>query len=160
MTDRSNKIAPLIDPERIRLDADLNSKKRALEVLSELLADAQPNLTTEEIFACLIRRERLGTTGVGHGIAIPHGRLQGLEKPVGAMLSLRHGVDFLANDEQPVDLLFAMLVPEDANESHLEILAALAEMFTDEQFTAKVRQCGSVDDATQLLSSYQTDQAA
>ena len=141
----SNLVAQLISPERIKTGVETGSKKRALELLAELLASAQPNLTTEEIFACMVRRERLGSTGVGNGMALPHGRLHGLSESVCALLKLAEGVDYDASDEQPVDVLFAMLVPEDAEQRDLDTLAELAEMLTDKQFADQLRQAESAD---------------
>lgn len=132
-------IADIIHPDRIRVVADIQSKKRALESLSEMLAEATPYLTGTEIFTALVAREKLGSTGIGDGVAIPHGRLKGLDECVGAMIRLPKGVDFEAPDEQPVDLLFGLLVPQDSTETHLKILKALAEMFSDEECLKRLR---------------------
>lgn len=132
-------IADLIHPDRVRVLTDIQSKKRALERLSEILAEATPYLTATEIFTGLIAREKLGSTGIGDGVAIPHGRLKGLDECVGAMIRLERGVDFEAPDNRPVDLIFGLLVPQNSTEAHLKILRALAEMFSDESCLERLR---------------------
>lgn len=139
-------IADLIHPDRVRIPTDIQSKKRALERLSEILAEATPYLTATEIFTSLIAREKLGSTGIGDGVAIPHGRLKGLEECVGAMIRLPEGVDFEAPDDRPVDLIFGLLVPQDSTETHLKVLRALAEMFSDETCLERLR--ATEDDAS------------
>lgn len=138
-------IADIIHPDRVRIVTDVQSKKRALERLSEILAEDTPYLTATEIFTALIAREKLGSTGIGDGVAIPHGRLKGLDRCVGAMTLLREGVDFEAPDDRPVDLMFGLLVPQDSTEAHLKILRALAEMFSDNNCLERLR--ASEDDA-------------
>lgn len=133
-------LADIITPGRIALVEDVASKKRALERLSELLAEATPYLTADEIFTALVAREKLGSTGLGDGVAIPHGRLRGAEECAGAMICLPgDGVDFEAPDGKPVNLLFGLVVPQDSTEAHLNILRALAELFTDDDTLAQLR---------------------
>jgi PTS system nitrogen regulatory IIA component len=105
-------ITDLITPERIVCDCEVTSKKRVIEVLSERLATGQADLTARPIFDSLINRERLGSTGLGHGVALPHGRFSQSQQAIGAFIKLRKGVDFDAIDRQPVDLVFGLLVPE------------------------------------------------
>ncbi|MCP4409134.1 MAG: PTS IIA-like nitrogen regulatory protein PtsN [Gammaproteobacteria bacterium] len=144
-------IADLLSLERIALQPDVSSKKRALEVLSEQLASAASNLNAIEIFDCLIARERLGSTGLGHGVAIPHARIAGVDDSVGAVLKLRQGVDYDALDQGPVDLLFALLVPEESTEVHLGLLSQLAEMFSDEKVLKELR---TAQDSNTLLKLF------
>lgn len=125
------QIIDIIDPERIITGVQVGSKKRALELLSERLADSTPELGQAETFSALLGREKLGSTGLGHGVALPHGRLQGCNRPVGALMVLDQPIDFDAVDGQPVDILFAMLVPEASTDEHLQLLAQLAELFGD-----------------------------
>ncbi|GAB6040185.1 PTS IIA-like nitrogen regulatory protein PtsN [Endothiovibrio diazotrophicus] len=122
------------------------SKKRALELVSEMIANHLDALTQAEIFDSLIGRERLGSTGMGHGVAIPHGRVKGIARAIGAFVRLEQAVDFDAIDRQPVDLLFFLLVPEHYTDEHLQILSTLAEMFSDEPFCATLR--AAADDAS------------
>lgn len=149
------QLTDIITPERIACGTSAGSKKRALELLSELIAGGQDTMTTGEIFDSLLNRERLGGTGLGHGVAIPHGRLQSSDKPIGAFIKLEQGVDYDAQDHQPVDMLFALMVPEDSTEEHLQALALLASMFNDEDLRAKVRQTGSEKELYQLLLDWQ-----
>lgn len=133
-------LADIITADRTRIVADVASKKRALESLSEILAEATPYLTATEIFTALVSREKLGSTGLGDGVAIPHGRLKGLDECVGAMIRLpAEGVDFEAPDSKPVDLMFGLLVPQDSTEAHLNILRGLAEMLTEDDRLTRLR---------------------
>ena len=115
------------------------SKKRALQALSTLLAGGGAAISEHQVFDGLVARERLGSTGLGFGVAIPHGRLAGIEHTVGALLVLESGVDFDAPDGLPVDLLFGLLVPEACNDEHLQILAGLAELFGNAQLRSELR---------------------
>jgi len=152
------QISELLNPARIECQQESSSKKRSLEILSKLLADALPDFTDAEIFNSLIGRERLGSTGLGSGVALPHGRLQGLKQPMGAVLILSNGVDFDAIDQRPVDLMFALLVPEESTEEHLQILARLAEMFSNGEFSDKLRNCTSGEQCFELISNWKSRQ--
>ncbi len=143
-------------PESVIAQKKISSKKRALEQLSELLVAASPTLTQAEVFESLLGRERLGSTGLGHGAAIPHGRLKALEKPVCAFLQLQQGVDFDAVDNQPVDLICALLVPEESTSEHLSLLSMLAEIFGDESFCKALRAASSDAMLFQLLVQWQS----
>lgn len=140
-------ITDLITRGRIVCDSEVASKKRVIEVLSELLATGQPDLTARPIFDSLVGRERLGSTGLGHGVALPHGRFSQSQHAIGAFVKLRKGVDFDALDRQPVDLVFGLLVPDHYTDEHLKILAYLAEMFSDRVFCQQLRET----DSDQLL---------
>jgi nitrogen PTS system EIIA component len=138
-------IGDLLTPERVVCTHEVSSKKRALEMLSELLASSSAELAVGEIFDSLLSRERLGSTGLGHGVAIPHGRVAGLDMAVAAMLKLDRGVDYDAPDREPVDILFALLVPRESTDEHLQILAALARMFADPPTLARLRVAADSD---------------
>ncbi len=153
-------IIELLTPERVRCQATTTSKKRALETLSELLVEATPGLTQGQIFDGLLSRERLSSTGMGRGVAIPHSRLKGAERPVGAMLTLSEGIDFDAADQRPVDLLFALVVPEESTDEHLLILSQLAQMFTNEHVVAELRQCREPAGLIALLNRWNASHAA
>ncbi len=133
------EISQLIAPGRVAANIDAKSKKRALEVLSEMCAKSQDDLSQADIFASMVGRERLGSTGVGHGVAIPHGRIGELAGSIGAFIRLSDPVDYGAADGQPVDMLFALLVPTQCDEQHLRLLALLAESFNDTDFCAELR---------------------
>ena len=123
------KLAEILSPDCIRLDSDATSKKRVLELASQVLADTDEALSQRQVFDCLIAREKLGSTGLGQGVAIPHARLAGLDRTIGVFLRLPRGVDFDAPDGVPVDLIFALLVPKESTEEHLQVLASIARHF-------------------------------
>lgn len=128
-----------LTPDRIRLDSEAGSKKRVLEEVAGLLASAVPGLTREQVFDKLLERERLGSTGLGQGIALPHARMKGVTKSCGALLRLQRGVEFDAIDAKPVDLVFGLLVPEQATDEHLQLLARLASRFSNPEHCNPIR---------------------
>ena len=148
------QITDLIAPQRIACHARSASKKRTFELLSELLASAPQGPDAHEIFDSLVARERLGGTGLGHGVALPHGRLKQAQRPLGAFVLLADGVDFDALDKQPVDILFALLVPEQCTSEHLQILALLAQMFSDKNLRTELRAADSSEAVYELLSQW------
>lgn len=143
-------ISDILTPERVRCDVQAGSKKRALEVLSTQIALGDPALTPRAVFDCLLARERLGSTGLGSGVAIPHGRLPHLREAIGAFLRLKEPVDFEALDNRPVDLLFGLLVPEDSTDEHLQLLSLLAEGFSRESLKEQLRS-GAVSSETAFV---------
>lgn len=149
------QLSEIINVNRIRNDVDVKSKKRALEELSNLIAQDQTQLDASDIFDRLISRERLGATGVGYGIAIPHGRIKNCQKITGAFIQLNESVDFNTTDNQPVDILFALIVPEESTDEHLQVLALLASMFSDENFRQQLRQSNNNEETYQLLTHWQ-----
>lgn len=149
------QLSEIINVNRIRNDIDVKSKKRALEELSNLIVQDQNQLDASDIFDSLISRERLGATGVGYGIAIPHGRIKNCQKITGAFIQLNNGVDFNTIDNQPVDIMFALIVPEESTDEHLQVLALLASMFNDENFRKKLHQSKSNEETYQLLTQWQ-----
>lgn len=164
----------LLAPDRVRCRCDIHSKKRALQTVAELLAaslrktdsahdneadDDAPRSTLSDmsILDALIVRERLGSTGIGHGIALPHSRLAGIEEPIAALITLNEGVDFEAIDDEAVDVVLGLLVPEQCNDEHLKILAKLAKRFNDPEQRAEVRQHA---DGHALLAHLKSSQKA
>jgi PTS system nitrogen regulatory IIA component len=137
--------------ERVGSGLEIASKKRLLEVLAELLASHTPGLSPELVFERLLERERLGSTGLGHGIALPHARMKNVDQAIGAFVQLREGVDFDAIDDRPVDLAFAMLVPEAASEVHLQLLSQLAAMFDNSELRARLREAPNQQTILSLL---------
>lgn len=143
------EIGDIIKPERIACDINASSKKRALEKISDILAcDEISNIVAQDVCKSFIAREKLGSTGIGLGVAIPHGRIKNTDKTIAAFIQLHEGVDYDAVDNESVDLLFALLVPENATDDHLKILAELAEMFSNSQIREKLR---SAKDSTALF---------
>lgn len=115
------------------------SKKRLLESIAKVISKDQPSLPYKDVFDHLIAREKLGSTGLGQGIAIPHCRIPGCTEPLGTLVTLEDPIDFDAPDDAPVDLLFVLLVPEEANQQHLDILANIARLFSQPEFCQKLR---------------------
>lgn len=137
--------------ERVFTGAFGASKKRVLQTLAERLSNSVPGVTELELFDQLIARERLGSTGLGQGIALPHCRLANLDRPVAALVKLDDAVDFESPDRQPVDLLFALVVPETATDEHLQLLSAVVERFNDTDTVRSLRETGDPDDLLRLF---------
>ena len=142
-----------ITENRIGCNVEAASKKRVLEQLGLRLAETVPALTQDMVFDALVERERLGSTGLGKGIALPHARMSQVAKAVAAFIKLPQGVDFDAVDGEPVDLAFAMLVPKEATQEHLQLLAQLAKMFSDSEFCSALRAADSSPDLLQLIKA-------
>ncbi len=132
-------LTELLTPERTACQVPGLSKKRLFETLARLISDDQPSLSYDEVFSQMIAREKLGSTGLGHGIAIPHCRISGCGAPMGALLTLADPIDFDAPDNQPVDLVFALLVPDGEHQRHLDTLAGVARLFSQADYCAKLR---------------------
>lgn len=146
--------AEFLVPARARCGVDIGSKKRVLEVLSELIAEGSDDLTGRDVLNCLVSREKLGSTGLGHGVAIPHGRMPEVDSALGAALTLRNGVEFDAPDGEPVNLVVALIVPEESTDEHLHILAKLAEAFSDPETVRAVRESATPEELSRLLSGF------
>ena len=140
-----NLIAPLLTLANVQAECETTSKKRLFEQAAQLVQASQ-GVTASEVFECLFAREKLGSTALGYGIAIPHGRIKHLKEAACAFLRLKTSIDFDAPDGQPVDLVFVLLAPA-AADVHLQILGELAAMFSDETFRARLR---AAPDATTL----------
>jgi PTS system nitrogen regulatory IIA component len=134
------QLLDLLTPARVVANAHASGKKRLLEHLASLLDEGGTPEGERAVFEALCRRERLGSTGLGRGVAIPHGRSAAIETPVGAFVKLAEPIDFDAIDGQRVDLVFALVVPEHFTDQHLMFLAQLAEMFSDPALVARLRQ--------------------
>ena len=132
-----NRIAPLLSESNILLDADATTKKRLFEQIAEMF-ERNGQLSRSIVFDSLSARERLGSTGLGQGVAIPHGRIKGLERAMGAFVRPQQPIPFDAPDGRPVAQEFVLLVPEKATEEHLQLLSQLAQMFSDKTFRDRV----------------------
>ena len=152
-------IADLITPQSVIANFRVSSKKQALQELAKKAASliGQPE---KLVFDVLSERERLGTTGVGLGIAIPHGKLPGLDRMTGLFARLEKPVDFEAIDNQPVDLVFLMLAPEDAGADHLKALARVSRLLRDRAVCAKLRGTDNADALYALLTDDRASDAA
>ncbi len=126
------QLRELLTPERTLAHSSESTKKETIERLSNLLAQNIPDIEDVEIFESICARERLGSTNLGHGVALPHARLKDLEHPIAALIHLQNGIEFDAAEAGSVDLIFGLLVPEDATDEQLKILAIIAELFSRE----------------------------
>ena len=142
----------LLIPDRVRCQVDITSKKRTLEVLSELIASGNGSLAAPDVLNCLVSREKLGSTGLGHGVAIPHARMADVTFAIAAALTLHDGVDFDAPDGEPVNLVVGLIVPEESTEEHLNILATLAESFSDPSKVRALCEATTPESVCKLLN--------
>ncbi|GGK80798.1 PTS IIA-like nitrogen regulatory protein PtsN [Amphritea balenae] len=132
-------ISDLLAPSGALCALEGGSKKRILEIASQQIAELHPELEAEAIFTGLINRERLGSTGIGEGVAIPHCRLDECQQATALLIQLNEPIDFDAIDSNPVDLLFILLVPSEACDQHLQTLGTLAELFSQAAFRNRLR---------------------
>ena len=130
----------LLTPERTACQAPGVSKKRLFETIARIISEDQLSLSYDEIFAQFIAREKLGSTGLGAGIAIPHSRIDNCTQPLGTLITLAEPIDYDAPDGRQVDLVFALLVPSEAHQQHLDTLAHIARKFSDAEFCQRLRQ--------------------
>lgn len=132
-------IEAILSPELTQTGLPGGSKKKILQEVATQIARQHPQLEEDVIFENLIARERLGSTGIGQGIAIPHSRLEHLEQVIGCLFTLEEKVDFDAIDNKPVDILFVLIVPLEATSEHLDLLSQIAEKFNKPQFCEEIR---------------------
>ncbi len=150
------QILDILSPERAQAGVAAASKKRALEIAAGTvekavgISDAAPR-----IFDALLARERLGSTALGEGVAVPHCRLPGCDRTVGVLLQLAEGIDFDAPDSQPVDLLFILVVPEQATDEHLQLLGRVAGMFNDADARQALREARSAADLYARVQAFE-----
>jgi PTS system nitrogen regulatory IIA component len=152
-------LSDLIKPDAILASLKANSKKQALQALAEKAAE-MTGLDEREIFETLVQRERLGSTGVGGGIAIPHGKLAKLDRIFGLFARLPKPIDFEALDDQPVDLIFLLLAPESAGADHLKALARIARLFREPGVVGKLRASADKSALFAVLTTGATPNAA
>lgn len=148
-----NQIAELLPTANIAFDVDVASKARLFEAAGALFANGS-GLDSGTVAASLSARERLGSTGLGQGIAIPHGRIKGLAHAAGAFLRLKQAIAFDAPDGKPVSQVFVLLVPEQATDQHLQLLSELAQMFSERAFRDKLATATSVADLDALFRTW------
>ena len=149
-----NLVAKLLPPSNILLDLDVTSKKRMFEQAG-LLFENNQGVARSLVFDSLFARERLGSTGLGQGVAIPHGRIKGLKEAVGAFVRLAQPVPFDAPDGKPVTLVFLLLVPEQATEQHLRVLSELAQMLSDRELREKLATDTDAGSLHQHITAWQ-----
>ena len=151
-------VAKLLPPANVLLDLPASSKKRLFEQVG-LLFENNHGIARSLVFDSLFARERLGSTGLGQGVAIPHGRIKGLKDALGAFVRLGQPVPFDAPDGKPVSLLFVLLVPEQATEKHLQILSELAQMFSDRALREAMTAAPDAGALHLLIAAWQPDAA-
>jgi len=148
-----NRIARLLPQNHVLLDLDVSSKKRLFEQIG-LLFENTRQIPRARVFDSLFDREKLGSTGLGYGVAIPHGRIKTIKEPVCAFVRAAQPIAFESPDGEPVRLVFAMLVPEHATETHLEILSELAQMFSDAAMRESLQAAPDVAAAHRLITEW------
>lgn len=149
-----NRLAAILPADNVSVNVDASSKKRAFEqagLLFENHHQMARALVTDNLFA----RERLGSTGLGHGVAIPHGRVKGLKNPLAAVLRLAQPIGFDAPDEEPVGLMIFLLVPEAATQRHLEILSEIAEMLSDRELREQLKTVADAATLHKLIAAWE-----
>lgn len=154
-----NRLAAILPSAQVLVSVDATSKKRVFEEAG-LLFESQHGLSRVQITDSLFARERLGSTGLGHGVAIPHGRIKGLKAPMAAVFQLLKPIGFDAPDELPVLLLIFLLVPEAATQKHLEILSEIAELLGDAVLREKLKSCSDAVELHGMIVGWQSTQTA
>ena len=153
-SDPMNRLAAILPAANVLVNVDASSKKRIFEQAGLLFENNHAisrALVTDNLFA----RERLGSTGLGHGVAIPHGRIKGLNNPLAAVLRVQQLIGFDAPDDEPVSLLIFLLVPEAATQRHLEILSEIAEMLSDRDLRERLKTEVEAADVHRLISQWE-----
>ncbi len=149
-------LSTILTPSRVAVDAQASSKKALFEAAATLLG-SELTVSRQHIIDSLLARERLGSTGLGQGIAIPHGRVKGLREAIGAFIRLREPIPFDAPDNRPVNLVFVLLVPERATDAHLQILSELAQMFSDRAFRVELSAAPDALTAQRLIAQWRAN---
>ena len=145
------ELSTILQPECTTC-ATPGSKKKVLELISDLAAVQYPTLSSQEIFESLLAREKMGSTGIGNGIAIPHGKLSNISQPVAVLIKCEEPISFDAIDKQPVDILFALLVPADQCEQHLSTLSSMAEKLNNKLIVKQLRKTQDESELYQVIT--------
>jgi nitrogen PTS system EIIA component len=154
-----NLIVPLLPEANVLADLDVSSKKRVFEQVG-LLFENSIHVARSIVFESLFAREKLGSTGLGQGVAIPHGRIKGMKEAAGALVRLKEPIPFEAPDGQNVSLIFVLLVPDRATDVHLQILSELAQMFSDRVLRERLLAASNAPELHQLVATWQPNAAA
>ncbi|MGZ5747753.1 MAG: PTS sugar transporter subunit IIA [Caldimonas sp.] len=148
-----NRLAAILTADDVLVDVDATSKKRLFEQAG-LLFEKHHSIATSIVADNLLARERLGSTGLGHGVAIPHGRINGLKNPIAAVLRMREPLAFDAPDDEPVVLFVFLFVPEVATQAHLEILSQIAEMLADRNLRERLKKVGDASAVHRMIAAW------
>ena len=149
-----NLTSKLLSLPNVIVDLDVSSKKRVFEKVG-LLFENNHQIARSRVFDSLFAREKLGSTGLGQGVAIPHGRIKGLKEALGVLVRMKQAIPFDAPDGQPVGLIFVLLVPDRATDVHLQILSELAQMFSDKLFRERLLEAPGAPELHQLITQWQ-----
>ena len=145
-------ISALLSPQCIFLDTEISSKKKLLELIANVAAD-RSRLSESLIYANLLNRERLGSTALGQGFAVPHARLADLDQTLACFFRLKEAVNFEAPDDRPVDLVFTVIIPEEATDEHLVILSSLAKIFSKEEVCDAIRKATDKEEIAKIIAA-------
>ncbi len=145
-------ISALLSPQSIFLNTEISSKKKLLELIANIAAD-RTQLSESEIYNNLLNRERLGSTGLGQGFAVPHARLNELKQTMAFFFRLKDTVNFESPDNQPVGLVFTIIIPQEATEEHLIILSSLAGIFSKAEVCEAIRSATSKEEIAEIIRS-------
>ncbi len=146
------QLSEVLAPDCTKSAVPCSSKKRALEIISEIAAQ-YTGLNSNELFECMLSREKMGSTGIGNGIAIPHARMTEFDQAIAVLVQCEEPIDFDAIDNRPVDILFALLVPEDQCKEHLKTLGAMAARLNDKQVLKALRKAESDQELYSIMIS-------
>ncbi|GFD88398.1 PTS IIA-like nitrogen-regulatory protein PtsN [Tenacibaculum sp. KUL152] len=145
-------IQAIVSLDRTECAVQCNSKKRILEIIADIAAKNNAHIDQSTVLNSLLARERMGSTGIGNGIALPHGRLAGLDSVIAIVVTSTPAIDFDALDEKPVDIFFALLVPEEQTEGHLQTLATVAGKLSNKDTIKAIRRATTSDDIINALA--------
>ena len=151
-----NLISQLLPLSNVIINLDVASKKRVFEQVG-LLFENTCQIARSQVFDSLLARERLGSTGLGQGVAIPHGRIKGLRDAVAALVTMKEPIQFDAPDGQPINIACILLVPEKANDKHLQILSELAQMLSDKNFRENILHSNNVAEVHELITRWESN---
>ena len=151
-----NIISRYLSSDDVVVGLDVPDRQRALEEAAFLL-ERRHNVNHAPVLRALSRREEIGSTGLGHGVAVPHARIPGISEPMVLLIRTKYPIEFGAPDQKPVSVLFVILVPDHANEEHLKILATVSEMFADDTFRRRVQAASDPAAAQRLFSEWVSD---
>ena len=146
-------ISALLTKDNIFIDTNITSKKRLLEFIANQSSSTIEEDEKNKLYCNLLDRERLGSTGLGRGFAVPHARMENLDEAFGVFIKLNQAINFDAPDNIPVDLVFAIVIPEQATDQHLQILSALAKIFSQPDVCESIRQAESSEEIISLIES-------
>ncbi|AEP29022.1 PTS IIA-like nitrogen regulatory protein PtsN [Brumicola nitratireducens] len=145
-------ISDIISLDRTECAVECQSKKRIFEVISEIAVKGNPQLNLNDVLASMLAREKMGSTGIGNGIAIPHGRIEGIQDIVAIIVTSEEPIQFDAIDDKPVDIFFALLVPSEQTQEHLQTLSSIAQKLSDKNIVKALRNAATRDEIISALA--------